>query len=432
MNRRTFLKNASTLPLIWGLPSFAISHATFLEHIALQAPYQDRVLVLIQLEGGNDTLNTIIPLHQYSILQDVRKNIVIPENKILVPQTTNGFGFHPSLAGLRQLYEDKQLSVVHGVGYPDPDFSHFKGTDIKMTAYVGTGESSDHCLTGWVGRYLETRYEDYPMGFPKNPGDGPPAVRIGKVSPKITSGINADLGIGFNNLSDFENLAPDFPNSPAVSTLGGRHVSDIMSLVKQVKLYVPGITSAVGRQKNLSKLYPAPKKNLLADQLRLVASLIGGDLRSPVYIVNQTGYDTHGDQVARTDTTKGLHADLLSDLSEAIVAFQDDLRLMGKLDNVLGMTFSEFGRRIASNESRGTDHGTVEAVIMFGTRLQKNFVGDLPVLPDKPTINDNMTHHTDFRAVYASVLKGWFGLPEEKIRTILPTAPAERLDLFIP
>ncbi|MBS1594323.1 MAG: DUF1501 domain-containing protein [Bacteroidetes bacterium] len=431
MNRRTFLKKTSaTLPFIWGLPSFAISHASFFENISLQGPYQDRVLVLIQLEGGNDTLNTIIPLHQYPVLQRVRKNIIIPENKILLPKATVGFGFHPSMAGLQRLYDDKLLSIVHGVGYPDPDFSHFKGTDIKITANIAKGEGSDHCLSGWVGRYVESQYEGYPTGFPKKTGDGPPAVRIGNVSPKITSGNTVDLGIGFNDLSDFESLAPDFPDSPAFRTLGGQHVTDITSVVKRVKHYIPGITSAVGRQKNLSKLYPERKKNLLADRLKLVASLIGGDLRSQIYIVNQTGYDTHGDQVLRTDTTKGLHADLLRDLSEAIVAFQDDLRLMGKLDNVLGMTFSEFGRRIVSNESCGTDHGTVEAVFMFGTRLQKSFVGDLPALPEMPTVNDNMVYHTDFRAVYASVLKGWFGLPEEKIKTILPTAPPERLDLF--
>lgn len=427
MNRRSFLRNTgSTVPFILGFPSFAVTQGTFLESFLPQGSYSDRVLVLIQLEGGNDTLNTIIPIGQYNILNEVRKNILIPENKILQLNNTNGFGFHPSLTGLQQLYNDKMLSIVHGVGYPNPNFSHFKGTDIKITANIG----SDNCVSGWVGRYLEEEYTNYPKGFPRTQNDGPPCVRIGGVSPKASQGKDFDMGIGFNGLSDFDILAPDFPQPTTVNNMGSQHVTDILSIVKQVKLYAPIIKSAAGRQQNLSKLYPKRNKNKLADQLKLVASMIGGDLRSPIYIVNQSGYDTHGDQVVRTDTTKGVHAQLLSDLSEAITAFEDDLRLMGKLDNVLGMTFSEFGRRIASNESCGTDHGTVEAVMLFGTKLQNSFVGALPELPLKPGPNDNMVHQLDFRALYASVLKGWFGVSEDNLKAIIPNAPADRLNLF--
>ena len=427
MNRRKFLRyTGSTVPFILGFSTLSLAQRAFFQKFASEGSYADRVLVLIQLEGGNDTLNTVIPISQYNILSQVRKNILIPESKVLKLNDTNSFGFHPYLTGLQRLYNDKLISIVHGVGYPNPDFSHFKGTDIKLTANCSASDSK----SGWVGRYLEGEYKNYPKGYPLNQSNGPPCVRIGEVSPKLARGADTDLSIGFTAISDFDFLAPDIPWDPVANTMGGNHVTEIRSVIDQVKLYAPIIKSVVGKQESLSKLYPEPGKNKLADQLKIVASLIGGNLKSPVYVVNQGNYDTHGDQVVKSDTTKGEHSQLLSDLSEAITAFEDDLHLMGKQDNVLGMTFSEFGRRIVSNESNGTDHGTAESVIFFGSKLKNSMVGSAPELPSKPTREDNLPHQVDFRALYASVLKGWFGVSEDKLKAIIPQGSADKLDLF--
>jgi uncharacterized protein (DUF1501 family) len=416
LNRRRFLRyTGSAIPLIMGFSPYSIAQRAFFQNLTSHSSYRERVLVLIQLDGGNDTLNTVIPISQYNVLSEARKNILIPENRILKLNNSDSIGFHPSLKGLQQLYNDKLISIVHGVGYPNPDLSHFKGKDIKYTANCSTIESR----SGWLGRYLEQEYKNFPNGYPVNTNDGPPCIRIGDVSPKISRGAtDVDLGIGFSNISDFDFLAPNIPLDSVQSTMGDSHVTEIRSILSQIRLYAPIIKSVASRQKNLSKLYPNPDKNPLADQLKLVASLIGGDLRSPIYVVTQNNYDTHGGQVDKADTTKGLHAQLLSDLSEAITAFEDDLHLMGKQDNVLGMTFSEFGRRIKSNDSNGTDHGTAEAVILFGSKLKESMIGSAPELPSKPTKDDNLQHQFDFRALYASVLRGWFDLSEDKIETV--------------
>ena len=203
------------------------------------------------------------------------------------------------------------------------------------------------------------------------------------------------------------------------------------AISNQIKLYAPAILSFSKKQDTLSKLYPEPEKNPLADQLKMVAKLIGSGLNTRIYVVNQTGYDTHAEQVDNSDTTKGKHAHLLDQLSQAITAFEDDLQLMGKQDEVLGMTFSEFGRRIASSDSLGTDHGTGETVILFGSKLKSGMVGVSPDLPAKVTLDDNLPLQFDFRALYASVLTGWFGVSEAAVKTIITQGAETRVDLFV-
>ena len=161
-----------------------------------------------------------------------------------------------------------------------------------------------------------------------------------------------------------------------------------------------------------------------------MAKLIGSGLNTPIYMVQQTGYDHHADQVDKNDPTTGRHANLLKCLSEAITAFQDDITLMGKQDDVVGMTFSEFGRRIASSDSYGTDHGAAETVILFGSKVRNGIIGTSPVLPPKVTFNDNLPVQFDFRSLYASLLKEWFDVSEDALKKTLPQAPPDRLNLF--
>lgn len=433
MNRRSFLKQtAIAAPFVIGLNCLSCRQRAFFQSLMPEINYKNRVLVLIELMGGNDGLNTIIPLDKYESLLAVRKDILIPEKKILRLPDTDIFGLHPSLTGLQKLYNDKLISVVQGVGYPNPEFSHFQGKRIKYTANTDKVE----IRTGWVGRYLDESYPNYPKGYPLHSTDGPAAIRIGAVSSKITqfmSGINKgleeDIGVGFSNIEDFDSSAQISEETVTDSSFAASNLDVIRDVSKRIKLYSPIIQTYSSRQKNLSKLYPEPSKNPLADQLRTIARLIGSGLNTPVYIVSQDGYDTHADQVERSDTTLGKHASLLKDLSEAITAFEDDIHLMGKQENVLGMTFSEFGRRIQCG-SYGTDHGTAESVILFGTALRHGIIGSSPDLPKKITDADNLTVQYDFRALYRSVLSGWFGVPEEKLKNIIPQGQDNRPVIF--
>jgi len=426
MNRRNFIRYTGLLaPAIVAFNPLSARQTAFLQKFASDKGNANRVLVLIQLNGGNDGLNTIIPLKSYNVLSEVRKNILIPESQVLKLNSSNSYGIHPSMPGLQQLYNNKMVSVIHGVGYPNPDLSHFKGINIKLTANC----NPDSSRSGWVGRYLEQAYPDYGKNKNITVTDGPPGMRIGEVSPIISQGTNVDLGIGVNSIDDLNFSGPDISKDPLSNNMGGTTIGLIRDISKQVEMYAPIIKSASEKQPNLSKLYPEEHKNQLADQLKIVARLIGGNLNSRVYVVNQMGYDTHANQVDKADPTKGAHADLLHNLSEAITAFEDDLHLMGKQDEVLGMTFSEFGRRIKSSDSYGTDHGTAETVILFGTKLKAGMIEAQPETPLQLT-DENLPVFFDFRSVYASVLKGWFGLPEEKLKNIIQQGPAERLDLF--
>jgi hypothetical protein len=183
------------------------------------------------------------------------------------------------------------------------------------------------------------------------------------------------------------------------------------------------VKAAAGKAKNLSTLYPAAGQNSLADQLKIVAQLVAGGLKTRIYVVNIGGFDTHSSQVTSTAASDtGSHATLLGRLSLAIAAFQDDLRLLGIQDRVVGLTFSEFGRRIKSNASLGTDHGTAAPVFVFGANVQQGVVGNNPALTKSDgSLNDNIPMQFDFRSVYASILRDWFGTTQSELQNVLQT-----------
>jgi len=429
MKRRHFIKQTATIaPLILAFNPLSAARRSFLQSLLVDDKYKDRILVLIQLKGGNDALNTFIPIDKYSILSEARKNILIPENKILKLNDTSSLGFHPSLTGLQKLYNDKLVTVVQGVGSPNPSFSHTQALEIKYTADPERIERQ----AGWIGRYLE-KSTNNPKGYPSQPTDGPAAIRLEEASSKITRGKTEDFGIGITTIADLENLSDTPIEGPLSNDRAGANIEIVRSTIRQLKLYAPNILSCSKKQDNLSKLYPVletPNTHTLAEQLKIVARLIGNGLNTRIYVVIQSDYDVHSDQVDKSDTTKGDHARLLKDLSEAITAFQNDLFLMGKQDQVLGMTFSEFGRRIASNAGYGTDHGTADTMLFFGSKLKNGIIGSNPVLPSKVSGEDNLPVQFDFRTVYASVLKDWFGAPDETIKTIFNQTPGEMLSLI--
>jgi uncharacterized protein (DUF1501 family) len=431
MNRRDFLTASSSLLLPLTMNGMGITALT--ENSGLvQALRQtaalntDRILVMINLLGGNDGLNTVIPLDQYGAYTSLRSNIAIPQSSVLsltgLPET----GLHPSMTGMRNMFNDGKLSIIHSVGYPNPNQSHFRSADIWMSGV----DSNQYAPTGWMGRYLQNRYTTYPTGYPNPTMEDPIALQIGYLATPTLQGPNQTMAVTIDSPDNFYNLmggattAP--PNDIPPNTIGNQ----ITFLRQQQALaigYAAEIKNAGTLGTNLATYPAASAGNELADQLKIVARLIHGGLKTKIFFVSQQGYDTHSTQVDSSDTRTGNHATLLKKLSDAISIFQQDLELLGQADKVVGMTFSEFGRRATSNSSRGTDHGVAAPMFVFGTNIKKRIVGMNPnltteLLPANPqsweTWRDIKTQ-IDFRRVYNDILFDWFGTSRATTDTLL-------------
>lgn len=403
MKRRDFIKRvgpAVTVPFVLnGLPINAYSRRTGLESFLRTAAETDRVLVLIQLSGGNDGINTVLPLDQYASYQSLRANIAIPESKALVLKP--GTGLHPAMSAVHTMYQNGQMAVVQGVCYPNPNLSHFRATDIWLTG----SDYNQYLRDGWLGRYLDGEFPGYPTGYPNAQMPDPLAIQIGAVVSPALQGSAQMLGIAITDPSTFYALVnggkpgglDDPPAGPA-----GKELEYIRGVQLESQQYSTAIKTAADKAQNKATY---PTQNTLADQLKIVARLVAGGLRTPIYIVTLGGFDTHAAQVA-TDTTTGTHATLLGRLSEAVSAFHSDLAANGVADRVVSMTFSEFGRRVQSNASEGTDHGTAAPVLVFGSKVLGGIIGGNPSLTSLDNGNLKMQH--DYRQVYASLLSQWF------------------------
>jgi uncharacterized protein (DUF1501 family) len=419
MKRRDFLRFATSslvLPVtLDGYGARVVSQTSpFLRALMAVADQTDRVLVIVQMQGGNDGLNTVIPLDQMSVYTSAgfRGNIAIPEAKALKLKGRPDVGLHPAMTGFQQLYADGKLSVVQGVSYPTPNFSHFRASDIWMTAV----DSDKTATSGWVGRYLDQRFPNYPDAYPNATLADPPAIQIGYVASTTLLGPSDSMSIVLQDPDTFARLVGDKPNDPGSTATGyaGQQVAFIRQQQASSVSYAAQIKAAADKAKN-GATYPTG--NALADRLKIIARLIAGGLQTKVYYVTLNGFDTHANQVEAADTTIGTHANLLRTLSDAIAAFQADLGQLKIEDRVVGMTFSEFGRRALSNGSRGTDHGTSAPMFVFGKGVKTQMVGKNPNLSD--LTNNNLKMQTDFRQVYAALLTDWFGADQSAETTAL-------------
>ncbi len=406
MKRREFIQTtvAATAgtALLSGLPMGAYGYSPMLAALTNATTQTDKVLVIIQLQGGNDGLNMVVPLDQYPALLAARSNIALPQAAVL-PLTT-ATGIHPAMASLQNLYQNGKLGVVQSVGYPSPNFSHFRATDI----WTSGSDSNVNLTTGWTGRYLDGEFPGYPTGFPSAQHPDPLAISIGSVVSNCAQGPTVNMGMAITSTSSFYQLLTGgvdaAPNTPA-----GHELTFIRQVVSQTQVYTATIQAAAGRAQNLSPLYPAAGQNALADQLKIVAQLVAGGLSTRIYVCNMGGFDTHTLQVPATGSTAtGAHATLLGKLAEAVSAFQDDLQRHAIQDRVVGMTFSEFGRRIRSNSGLGTDHGAAAPLLVFGSKVNPVVHGPNPTLPASAGVNDNIAMQYDFRSVYTSILQDWF------------------------
>ena len=417
MKRRKFLSALSAATVVpavidgFSLKTFASS--PLLKALAA-ATDNDHVLVLIQLNGGNDGLNTVIPLDQYTQLSAARSNILIPSAQVLSLNGHPETGLHPSMTGLQQLYNNGKVNIVQGVSYPSPNFSHFRATDIWLTA----SDSNQTLTTGWAGRYLDYEYPNYPVGYPNSIMPDPLAIEIGSTVSLGLQGPGASMGMSITDPTNFYNLINGIQD-PAPATFYGDELTYIRQVSQQSQAYTTVITAAANNVSSQSPAYPAAGTNSLADQLKIVARLVAGGLKTKIYMVSLGGFDTHSNQADFGSPTTGSHADLLSRLSVAIAAFQDDLNYLGVSNRVVGMTFSEFGRRIISNGSIGTDHGAGAPMILFGDAVQNGILGTNPVIPGNADVNANVAMQYDFRSVYSSVLNEWFCVPQADLNQIM-------------
>ncbi|MBX2902866.1 MAG: DUF1501 domain-containing protein [Chitinophagales bacterium] len=419
MKRREFIRTAVpavTVPvLLNGVSVKAFGSAPELEALTGARGNNDHVLVLIELNGGNDGLNTVIPIDQYSGIAAVRSNVMIEQNKVLPLNGTTTVGLHPAMSGIQQMYNNGKVRIVQSVGYPNPNFSHFRSTDIWTSA----SNSDDYLTTGWMGRYLNFEYPNFPADYPNSVMPDPLAIQIGGVSNPVFMGPVMNMAYSLlldqnNNIQSYTFLG-NVQDPYAVQ----KPYKKELEYIRLVKENTNGFGTAV------KSAYDAPGTQIsypntdLAKQLKIVAKLISGGLKTKVYWVSLNGFDTHAAQV-ETDTTQGTHATLLQTLSDAVKAFHDDLQQMGLGDRVVSMTYSEFGRRIISNFSSGTDHGAAAPLLLFGNQVISGVLGNNPLVSPTATVNDNLPMQYDFRSVYASILQDWLCVSKQDIdNTIL-------------
>ncbi|MFM2392102.1 MAG: hypothetical protein RLZZ546_79 [Bacteroidota bacterium] len=410
LKRREFIRNSmmASIPLtLGGFPLFASKRSNSF----LFNGDNDKILVLVQLQGGNDGLSTIFDATQYANLKAVRNNILIPENSII--NFHDKYGFHSAMQCIKDVWDMEALGIVQNVGYPDQNRSHFRSTDIWNTA-----SSAEVFETkGWIGRFYDLDYSDYPNGYPNADKPHPFALTMGKIVSETCQGVNANYSLSlldpFNPGTALVSAGGDIPNN-----CYGDALSFVNDTVAQTNAFASVISKAANSGNNLSKKWDSLETEL-AEKLKHVARLISGGLQTKIYVVQLGGFDTHDNQAVAGATTTGIHSDLLKQLSDAICAFQDDLNLLKVSDRVIGMTYSEFGRRIRSNAALGTDHGTAAPVFLFGSCIDNKILGDHPEIDPQVGIEDGVPMQYDFRDIYGTILNSWLGLDKDKVEGII-------------
>ncbi len=411
MKRRQFLQSGSlvSLPILFGgLEVAAMGKSSLFD---ILGNYDDRVLVIVRLQGGNDGLNTIIPLDQYSALSQVRQGLIIEENRVL--KLRDNLGLHPSMSGMQKLFNEEKLSIIQSVAYPNQNRSHFRSTDIWSTA----SDADKFISTGWTGRYLDQEYPGFPEQYPNENAQDPIAISIGNIVSETCQGSVGNFGFTLVNQASVR-FVEETVAAPLDGTCYSHELEYIRTSIQQSNSYAERVLNAFEKGENKVE-YPDPRATSLATQLKTVAQLISGGLQTKIYVVTLGGFDTHANQVQIGETDSGDHANLLLSLSGAIEAFVEDCNALGIGDRVMGMTFSEFGRQIRANNSFGTDHGTAAPVIVFGNCSNPVIVGENVEISPDVAPQEGVPMQYDFRSVYASMLIDWMGATQEQVEQVL-------------
>ena len=401
MERRSFLHNLGhASALAAAFPSLAFKGLDFSSTSALSnTASRGNIIVLIKLDGGNDGLNTIIPLDQMSELSKARPHVFMPENK-LISLGSNDLAVHPALNNFKSFFDEDRLKIIQNVGYPTPDFSHFRSMDIWQSA----SDYNQYINSGWMARYIEKKHPAYPQEYPNEQFPHPLSIELGWQSSLLFTGESSFTSFIARNPTEFREIINEFDNEYP-SDKKGERLKYLQLIAKQSNLYSLEVKRAY---ESVSNTFEYPNSNI-GQQLEIAGRLIGGGLNTRIYMVELGGFDTHDTQVDSSDPTKGNHAALLKELNDAVTAFMKNLDAMGRSDDVLTMTFSEFGRTIVSNGSGGTDHGTAAPMFIFGNKVNPDVLGANPVIPKNAVWQDNLEAEFDFRQVYTSIINQWMG-----------------------
>jgi uncharacterized protein (DUF1501 family) len=379
-SRRDFLKHAALFALAPTVPGFLANTAR------AASPQRDgRVLVVVELNGGNDGINTVVPFADEGYLKH-RKTLRIARDRLVT--VNDQVGFHPVLRDFGALLEAGQLLIAQGVGYPNPSRSHFQSL---ATWHTGRLDPEEHKGPGWLGRGLDAA------------GTEASALLVGSDLPPVAIRGRRCAASAIDRIDDF---ALD-SSSRLIQAVGEmKQADDPVAFVQRSILdaYATAVRMQHLAKSSSDARYP---QSDLASRLELIARLIKGGLASRVFYTLQPGYDTHSAQFFR-------HRDLLQELAGALKAFLDDLVAAKLTDRVMVLLFSEFGRTVSENGSGGTDHGTSGPVFLAGGCLTSGLVGATPSLLDLDPKHGDLRTMIDFRQIYATILEDWLGLPSEQ------------------
>lgn len=399
MKRRNFIKQSSMgLGVVSNLNIGKMNLSAF--QPAMVGNENDNILVVVQLFGGNDGINTITPYDWDVYYNLFRPNLNIPKNAVTPISQNLGMAMHPNLKlgvkeGMLGLFNRGKLSVIHGVGYENPNFSHFRSTDIWLSGLVPPTDSVP-LSTGWLGRYFD-KYKD------TEKPESPFCVQIGQNPSLMFMGETSEKSIVLENADDLFNQAKSV-ESNKVNVSGSTYYLNEFDYINQVGIQINDYSKVIKKAFDAGKNTEKYTDKTLSNQLKLVARLIDGGLKTKVYFLELHGFDTHSNQGG----LDGIHSRLLAEMSEAISSFQSDIEKLGHSKRVLGITTSEFGRRPYENGSMGTDHGTSNVMFAFGDAVKGEIIGSHFVfLPFRD--HQNLRFTTDFRSIYFEVMVSWFG-----------------------
>lgn len=441
MKRRKFIKNlgfAAGAPIAFqGIPIQILAANKPLQRLAAQSS-NDKVLIVLQMHGGNDGLNTFVPIDNYEFYLSKRSNIALPYksgNRTIIPldstvASSDQVGLHPDMQDFKDMYDRGQAAVFQGVSYENNNGSHFRGRDIW---FMG-GDADEYFSSGWIGRYLNYEYAplQYPDDFPTDEMPDPLALEMGNDTSLLfhqTGNIPTSISLGsspgglaglVDSLEGFTDEGVDPRGLPPEFLNGSpywKEMNWILGLEDKSETYIKRLAEIYDSASATSVTYPerypfatGDSSNPLSSQLQLIARLLAGGLKTKVFLIKIGGFDTHASQTESYDPTLGYHAELLYHISSAMRAFTEDLTDRGLNQRVLTVSMSEFGRRIASNGSYGTDHGTGGPVMIFGSGVKAGIYGTNPDLNES-----NVGQQFDYRQVYASILNEWMEVDQDVI-----------------
>jgi uncharacterized protein (DUF1501 family) len=409
MKRRNFIKQSTMgLGIASSLDIGKMHLSTFNPSNA--SVQNDNILVIIQQFGGNDGINTITPYEWDLYYSLYRPKLHIPQNVVSPISKDKGMAMHPNLklgtkGGMLGLFNEGKLAVLQGLGYNNPNYSHFRSTDIWLSG-IAPSNDTELLSTGWLGRYFDKVPETEKT-------DSPFCIQIGQNPSLMFLGAKGEKSVVLEDANELYNQALSV-ESNKINVDGSANFLNEFEYVNNVGLevneYSKVIKGAFDKGKNIENY----SDKSLSNQLKLVARLIDGGLKSKVYFVEHKGYDTHSNQGG----LDGLHSRLLAELSEAISSFQSDIEQLGHAKKVIGITTSEFGRRPYENGSLGTDHGTANVMFAFGHEVKGEIFGPhFAFLPFRDL--QNLWFDTDFRSIYFEIMVSWFGQTTDYAETVL-------------